>query len=237
MSPLFPVVILAGGLATRLGPLTQSIPKSLVDINGKPFIYHQLALLKRQGVQQVILCIGHFGEQIKDYVKDGYDFGLQVQYSADGQRLLGTAGAIKQALPLIGSYFMVIHGDSYLTCDLAPVQTAFQKSHRLALMTVYRNHNQWDKSNIEFSEGEILNYDKMNQTKQMNHIDYGLGVFNREAFQQIPDHEPYDLALLYQSLLKQKQLASYEIQNRFYEVGSFTGINDLKNFLGETIQI
>ncbi|MBS0350779.1 MAG: NTP transferase domain-containing protein [Proteobacteria bacterium] len=234
MSRLYPVVILAGGLATRLQPLTQSIPKSLVDIHGKPFIYHQLTLLKKQGVQHVILCIGHLGEQIKDYVQEGADFGLQVDYSTDGQRLLGTAGAIKRALPLVGPYFMVIHGDSYLNCDLYSVQAAFQRSHRLALMTVYRNHDQWDKSNIEFSEGEILNYDKINQTKLMQHIDYGLGVFNQAAFEPIPDNEPYDLALLYQTLLKQKQLASYEIQNRFYEVGSFSGINDLKQFILST---
>ncbi len=227
----FPIAILAGGLATRLKPISEKIPKALININGQPFIDHQLKLLHHQGIRRVVICVGHLGEMIQDYVGDGSRYGLNIEFSFDGNSLLGTAGALKRALPLLGENFMVIHGDSYLTCDFLPVQTAFQKRNKPALMTVFRNNNQWDKSNIELDQDEIITYDKENRTSQMRHIDYGLGVFNCEAFAAIPEGQTYDLAKLFQLLLSQKQLACYEVKQRFYEIGSFTGIEDLNHYL------
>src|SRR3990167_11349183 len=122
---LFPVVILAGGLATRLHPVTHTIPKSLVEVNGEPFVAHQLRLLKRNGFNKVIMCIGHLGQNVIEFVGDGSCFGLHVSYSLDGQTLLGTAGAIKKALPLLEKYFFVLYGDSYLPCDYLSVQNYF----------------------------------------------------------------------------------------------------------------
>lgn len=231
MNTLFPIAILAGGLATRLRPLTEKIPKALVNINGKPFIEHQLRLLRHQGIRQVVICVGFLGEMIQDYVKDGAAFGLDVQYSFDGNTLLGTAGALKKAIPLLGQDFLVIHGDSYLTCDFQSAQNAYQKIHKPALMTVFRNNDQWDKSNIQFENGEIISYDKINRTSEMHYIDYGLGVFNQAAFEIVPDNQPYDLAVLFQTLLKKKQLSCFEVKHRFYEIGSLTGIEDLNKFL------
>ncbi|MDX1901558.1 MAG: sugar phosphate nucleotidyltransferase [Gammaproteobacteria bacterium] len=229
-SNLFPVVILAGGLATRLRPVTEKIPKSLLSVKGQPFIFHQLKLLQQQGVRKVVLCVGFLAEKIQQYVGDGKAFGLSVEYSYDGDMLLGTAGAIQNALPLLDDHFFVLYGDSYLTCPYAAVQESFIQQQKMALMTVFRNDGQWDKSNVVFRNHEILNYSKAQQTIDMHHIDYGLGVFNQRVFSTV-SHYPYDLATVYQHCLEQHQLAAFEVTERFYEVGSFSGIEELEAYL------
>ncbi len=226
-----PVAILAGGLAKRLRPLTEVIPKSLVDVQGEPFIAHQLRLLSSQGITRVILCVSYLGEKIQETVGDGKDFGVQVNFSFDGPSLLGTAGAIKKALPLLGPSFFVLYGDSYLSCNYEEVQNVFEQSGRLALMTVFQNDGHWDRSNVEFKNGKILNYDKKNQLSQMHHIDYGLGVFRRAAFETIPDDQHYDLALLYEMLLAKDELAAYEVKERFYEIGSLAGLEEMRHYI------
>jgi NDP-sugar pyrophosphorylase family protein len=228
---VLPVAILAGGLATRLRPLTETIPKALVEICGEPFLAHQLRLLPRAGIERVVLCVGYCGDQIRHFVGDGRAFGLTVEYSFDGPKLLGTAGALKKALPLLGDEFFVLYGDSYLPCDYLAVERAFHASGKSALMTVFRNDGQWDYSNVEFSESSILTYDKTNRTAAMRHIDYGLGVIRREPFDGLPEGEPADLAMLYQDLLRRGELAGFELLARFYEIGSPQGIRDLEEFL------
>ncbi len=230
---LYPVVVLAGGLATRLRPVTSTLPKSLVSIKGEPFIDHQLRLLAKRGVRKVLLCVGYLGEMIQDHVKDGRQFGLNVIYSFDGPELLGTAGAIKRSLPQLEEYFFVTYGDSYLDLDYASVQAAFQSSQKPALMTVFHNQGQWDTSNVEFSNGNLIAYDKKNLTKQMHYIDYGLGVFKKNAFDQVPSNKVFDLAALYQQLLTHNQLAGHEVDRRFYEIGSFAGIKELEYYLSQ----
>jgi NDP-sugar pyrophosphorylase family protein len=227
----FPVAILAGGLARRLQPLTEAIPKALVDVNGEPFIAHQLRLLRTRGVERVVVCAGHLGEMIRDAVGDGGRFGLQVEFAFDGPRLLGTGGAIKRALPRLGEAFFVLYGDTYLSCDYRAVQLAFERSGKPALMTVFRNDNRWDKSNVEFMNGRILAYDKRHQTPRMHHIDYGLGVFSKGAFDGVPRDQPYDLAVLYHSLLAGGQLAAYEVDQRFYEIGTVEGLAETRRHL------
>jgi N-acetyl-alpha-D-muramate 1-phosphate uridylyltransferase len=228
---MLPVAILAGGLATRLRPVTDTIPKALVEINGEPFLAHQLRLLRRSGVERVVLCTGYRGEQVRDFAGDGRAFGLDVQYSSDGPQLLGTAGAIRRALPLVGPNFFVLYGDSYLPCDYSAVEMSFLASGRSGLMTVHANEGRWDSSNIEFAEGRILAYDKTNRTPAMRHIDYGLGAFRREAFDAVPEDRPSDLAALYQDLLRRGELAAYEVPTRFYEIGSPEGIRELAELL------
>jgi NDP-sugar pyrophosphorylase family protein len=228
---MLPVAILAGGLATRLRPLTETIPKSLVEIDGEPFICHQLRLLRANGVESVVLCTGYLGEMIRQAVGDGAAFGLRVEYSFDGPVLLGTAGALKQAIPLLGGSFFVLYGDSYLPCDWQAVGCAFLESRRSGLMTVCLNNNQWDASNVEFVDGRIVAYNKKLRTPRMRHIDYGLGVFRSDAFDRIPPGEPADLAGLYQQLLGEGELAAYEVPGRFYEIGSFDGIQELAQYL------
>lgn len=231
MTRLFPVAILAGGLATRLRPLTDAIPKALVDINGEPFVFHQLRLLRRAGIERVVLCVGYLGEQVAERVGDGAALGLDVTNSFDGPQLLGTAGAVKRALSLLGDSFFVVYGDSYLECDYAAVQKAFVESDKPALMTVYRNEGNWDTSNVEFAGGRILAYDKRQHTPRMRHIDYGLGVFHATAFDGVRAGETCDLAALYQALLARDRLAACEVAQRFYEVGSPAGIDELRQHL------
>lgn len=228
---MLPVAILAGGLASRLQPLTETIPKVLIEVTGEPFIAHQLRLLRANGFQRVTVCAGYLGEMIQDCVGDGGRFGLQVEFSFDGPRLLGTAGAVKQALPLLGEAFFVLYGDTYLSCDYRAVQTEFERSGRPALMTVFRNENRWDRSNVEFVNGRISAYDKEQRTPRMQHIDYGLGVFNHSAFEIVPRDQPYDLATLYHSLLTQGQLAAYEVDQRFYEIGTLEGLEETRRHL------
>lgn len=232
---MFPVAILAGGLATRLHPLTTSVPKALLDIRGEPFIAHQLRLLQSRGVEHVALCIGHLGNLIRDFVGSGRQFGLTVRYSEDGPALLGTAGAIQQAIPLLGEAFFVLYGDSYLPCDFADVAETFERSKKQALMTVYRNEGEFDASNVEFEKGSIIAYSKTARTPDMKFIDYGLGVFHRSAFELLDGKRPYDLANLYKELLRRGELAGYEAQNRFYEIGSRAGIDDLSRYLAAQV--
>lgn len=231
MSELLPVAILAGGRATRLRPLSDSLPKSLVPVAGEPFLAHQLRLLARAGISQVVLCIGYLGAQIEQFAGDGSRFGLHIRYSADGPTPLGTAGAVRQALPLLGERFFVLYGDSYLPCDYRAVQQAFLKCGAPALMTVYRNEDRGDASNVEFDGRRILKYDKENRTPRMRHIDYGLGVFHHSAFHQLKPGLPYDLARLYQDLLACGQLAAFELQERFYHIGTWEAIKELADYL------
>jgi len=227
---LYPVVILAGGLARRLGPLSRDIPKALMDVNGEPFLAHQLRLLKANGASQVVLCVGHLGDQIEAALGGGRSFGLKIDYSYDGPTPLGTGGAVQQALPKVpGLAFFVLYGDSYLECDYAAIQSAFDTQGKPALMTVFRNESRWDASNVEFSAGRIHAYDKVARTDRMAHIDYGLGILRKEAFSQ--SGAVFDLAELYQALLRANQLAACEVSQRFYEIGSPAGLEETRRHL------
>jgi NDP-sugar pyrophosphorylase family protein len=230
---MLPVVILAGGLATRLRPITEKIPKALVEINGRPFIEHQLELLARNGISRVVLSVAYLGEMIAEHVGDGGRFGVSVSYSFDGDRYLGTAGAIRRALPLLGPEFFTLYGDSYLTVPFAEVEAAFRASGQRALMTVYRNEGAFDASNVEFAAGRIVAYDKRQRTARMQHIDYGLGVFESGVFAELPEGEPADLATVYRDVLAAGGLAAFEVRERFYEIGTVAGIEDTERFLKE----
>lgn len=231
---ILPVAIIAGGMATRLLPVTENIPKSLVDINGEPFISHQLRLLRSRGIARVVICAGYMGEMIRDLVGNGSQFDIQVEYSFDGETPLGTGGAVKKARAQLGESFFVLYGDSYLPCSYKDVQTAFENSGKEAVMTVFHNEDAGDRSNVEFEDGQILVYKKEPRNPRMKHIDYGLGAFQKEAFDVIPENTRYDLADLYQHLLKKGELAAFEVRERFYEIGSFEGLEVLKEHLART---
>jgi MurNAc alpha-1-phosphate uridylyltransferase len=225
---MLPVAILAGGLATRLRPLTTTIPKSLVEVAGRPFIAWQLDQMREQGVERVVLCIGHLGEQIEQVVGDGHAFGLEVRYSPDGPRLLGTGGALRQALNLLGPTFFVLYGDSFLPIDFAAVQRTHERSGQPALMTVMKNGNRWDTSNVLFDKGRLLAYDKRARSPDMAHIDYGLGVLSASVLTRRSG--TFDLADVYQELARLGQLAGLEVHQRFYEIGSHDGLRDTCNY-------
>jgi NDP-sugar pyrophosphorylase family protein len=233
---MLPVAILAGGLATRLRPITESIPKSLVDVAGKPFILHQLNYLRLQGLTRVVLCLGYLGEQVEDVVGDGAAYGLEVLYSWDGPRLLGTGGAIKQALPKLGQQFFVFYGDSYLPVDFQAVERDFLCCGKPALMTVLRNADRWDKSNVEFVNGKIVEYNKAAPRPAMDHIDYGLVVLSSAVLADMPSNEPFDLADTYHDLSLRGELAGHEVFERFYEIGSHKGLNETIQFFRQENQ-
>jgi NDP-sugar pyrophosphorylase family protein len=225
------VAILAGGLATRLRPITEKVPKALVEVAGKPFIFHQLDWLKRQKIGRVVLCVGYMGEMIQEHVGVGERWGIQVAYSFDGEKLLGTGGALKKALPLLGREFFVFYGDSFLPIDFLPVEQAFQTSGKPALMTFLKNQGQWDQSNVEAREGRLIAYNKKVPSSAMEYIDYGLGVLSAEVLRGIQDNETIDLADLYQSLSARGDMAGHEVMHRFYEIGSKSGLAQTEYFL------
>jgi D-sedoheptulose 7-phosphate isomerase len=231
-----PVAILAGGLATRLGPLTREMPKCLIDVGGRPFVLHQLRNLHHEGVRRVVLCLGHLGQKVVDVVGDGAAFGMEVAYSFDGPELCGTGGALKRALPLLGESFFVLYGDSWLDCSYAAVQHAYESSGKRALMTVFHNKKQWDTSNVEFRDGRILAYNKVNRTERMHYIDYGLGVLDRRAFDGVAGASVFDLAMVYQAMLKRDQLVGFEVTNRFFEIGSLAGIEETRTHMARLIR-
>jgi NDP-sugar pyrophosphorylase family protein len=226
-----PIAVLAGGLATRLRPLTANLPKSLIPVAGKPFLEHQLALLKSHGLEHVVLCAGHLGEMIQQVFADGSQFGIKMEYSFDGAVALGTGGALKRALPLLGDEFFVMYGDSYLPIDYAAVADFFRHSGRLGCMTVFENANRYDRSNVVFAGGEVKVYDKTKRIPEMRYIDYGLSLFRAESFESFPSDRAFDLADVMQTLLNKGQLAGYEVRERFYEAGSFSGLAELEKYL------
>jgi NDP-sugar pyrophosphorylase family protein len=226
-----PVAILAGGLGSRLHPLTYGVPKALLPIAGQPFIFHQLDLLRRGGIRRIVLCVGHLGDQIQAAVGDGSSWGLAIQYSFDGPELLGTGGAVKRALALLGDDFFVVHGDSYGMCPFCDIESAYRAAEQPALMTVLHNDNRWDKSNVLFRHGRLIEYHKQSDRSDMAHIDFGVSVLSREAFEPYLGSDVLDLADLYRNLSLGGRLAAFEVSNRFYEIGSLSGIKDTEEFL------
>lgn len=230
-APDLPVAILAGGLATRLRPITEKIPKLLVEVAGEPFFSHQLRLLKKAGLTRVVLCVGYLGEKIVEQYGDGGKWGVHLDYSFDGEILLGTGGGLIRALPKLGDAFYVLYGDSYLPVDYLAVGRAFLASGQPGLMTVFENHERYDTSNVWFEDRRIRVYDKKNKVPQMRHIDYGLGLLRASALDGWPRNAVVDLAEIYRQLVAQGRLAGYELKQRFYEIGSPAGLQELDELL------
>jgi hypothetical protein len=223
-----PFIILAGGLATRLKPITNTIPKALVSVAGKPFIYHQLELLHNNNINHIILCVGHLGELIETEIGNTYK-NIKIEYSYDGPVLLGTGGAVKKAISKVGDIFGVLYGDSYLPINYNDVIKHYNECNTQGLMTVYLNNNNYDTSNIILNEGKISKYSKIDLVPEMKHIDYGFSIFNKSVFELFPDS--FDLSKIIIQLVENNQLAGYEVYNRFYEIGSFSGLSELELYL------
>lgn len=228
-----PVALLAGGLATRLRPITEKVPKLLIEVAGEPFFSHQIRLLRGAGLTKIVLCVGYLGEQIVELYGNGEKWGVQIEYSFDGPKLLGTGGALIQALPKLGEAFYVLYGDSYLPIDYQAIGRSFLDSGKQGLMTVFENREAYDASNVWFENGEIKVYDKKAKLPQMHHIDYGLGLFRPAAFDGFSRTEPVDLAEVQKGLVARHQLAAYEMHQRFYEIGSHAGLEELNELLAK----
>ena len=224
------VLILCGGLATRLQPITKTIPKSLVMVNNKPMLQYQLDMLQKQGIRHVVLCVGYLGEMIRDTFGDKYR-DILLEYSFDGPKLMGTGGAIKKAYSKLSDTFFVLYGDSYLPVEYKPILEYFHTTNKEGLMTLFKNNNLYDISNVVFKDNQIICYDKKNKITDMNYIDYGLSIFNVSVFKTYPADCSFDLSQVMVNLVNDKQLAGYEVFNRFYEMGSINGLNELELYL------
>jgi NDP-sugar pyrophosphorylase family protein len=226
------IAIIAGGLATRLGPLATNTPKSMIEVAGKPFIAHQLALLRHRGFADVVLCVGYLGEKIEQYVGNGTKWGLNVKYSRDGNALLGTGGALQKALPLLPEAFFILYGDSYLNVRYKSISDAFETQKKFGLMTVYKNTIVSHANNVLFEDGKILKYDKVKPTAKMQHIDYGLNILTKKAFKAWQDMEwAFDLSDVFTRLITNGELAGFEVDKRFYEIGSVKGLEETERYL------
>lgn len=223
---MLPVAILAGGLASRLRPITETVPKALVEVAGQPFIIRQLDYLREQGVRTVVLCVGYLGDMIEAVVGDGSKFGIDVRYSPDGSTLLGTGGALKKAVRLLDEHFFVLYGDSFLPLDFQAVHRAYLASGKDALMTVQKNCDRGDKSNVLFTHGKLVEYNKRSPRTDMTYIDYGLGVLTAKVLFPYPSNQAFDLADVYQALSLRGELAGMEVYERFYEIGSHAGLHE-----------
>lgn len=226
-------VILAGGLGTRMRPATETIPKALIPVAGRPFIDWQLAWLASEGVTRVVLSIGHQGELLRRHV-GGTAAGMRIDYVDEGSRLRGTGGALRFALDsgALGEAFFVLYGDSFLSVPLPAAWAAFEASGRPALMTVLRNEARWDASNADFRDGEVILYDKHHaEPGRFQFIDYGLLVLSSGVVSEIPANEKVDLAVLLHRLSLERRLAGFEVFDRFYEIGSPAGLAELEAHL------
>ena len=228
---MLPIVLLAGGLGTRIKKVTGNLPKSMVPVNGKPFIYWQLNLLRDSGYQDFVLCVSHGAEHLREYLGDGHKFGINVRYSYDGDRQLGTGGAILNATQLLGENFAVLYGDSYLPVDFKEIEIAFLKMKCKALMTVFKNSGEYGESNIEFSNGRILRYSKSQGNQLMEHIDYGLTYFSANAFSNHSIGSALDLSYIIEELVAKDEISGFEVFQRFYEVGSISGLEDFSELI------
>lgn len=230
-------VILAGGLATRMRPLTEAVPKTLLPVRGVPFAHYQLSWLAAQGVKRVIYCIGHLGDMIRAYVADGSRWGLAVDYVDEGTALRGTAGALRLAHDLnrLSGRFFVLYGDSFLPIAFRPVWDSLSLLGRSVVMTVLRNNGQWDRSNADLGADGHVFYDKrgiLPSGAPMQYIDYGLLMMERRVVaDSVPGAGRYELPDLLYELSTQRRISGYEVNTRFYEIGSPSGLDDFDRYI------
>jgi len=206
------IAILCGGRATRLYPLTKEISKSMIEIEGKPFLEHQIELLRKNGIKDIILCVGYKSGQIKNYFKDGKKFRVNIRYSYDGKKLMGTGGALKKAERFLKAIKF------------------FKNFNKLGMMVVYKNLDKYELSNVEVKGNLVEAYSKKNKTRRMKYIDYGVSIFKKEALKFVPKNQVYDLSKLSQILIKKKQLLAYPAERRFYQIGSSDGLTEFKEY-------
>jgi len=231
MTDMPPIAVLTSGLAKRMRPLTDRLPKALLEVAGEPFIAHQLRLFARQRIREIKLLVGYRWEQIELFVGDGSKFGVQVDYIIDGPKLLGTGGALRHAIDRLGPEFLVTYCDSWLDAGYAPVVGAFRASGGPALLCVYRNENRWGASNVYLENGIIRLYSKKIHLPEMRHIDWGLSMLKASSVATRPLGQAWDLAELYEELSTSGRLVGYEMNRRFYEIGSLEGLAETNRLL------
>ena len=225
------IVILCGGLATRLGEIAQDTPKSMIQIEGKPFLEYQIENLKENFIEDIILCVGHLSKEIENYFRNGKDFGVNIKYSHDGDKPLGPIGAVKKAKTLLDNIFFIMYGDSYLRFDFKDAYNYFSNKEKLGLMVVYKNNDRFDKSNIAIHGDFVTAYNQKDNRKDMVFIDYGASLLRKNTLDLIPDNSYYSTGELFSELIKRKELLAYEVKKRFYHIGNPAALEEFKEFI------
>ena len=226
-----PVIILCGGLASRLGDLTRATPKSLVEVKGRPFIDWQLEQLKKQGIVEIILCVGHLQDQIISHVGDGKKYGLEISYSSDKDLQLGTGGALKGAMEQVSNDFIVTYGDSFLPTNFQKISEFYFANNRAPLVAVCKQQYSWEKPNVRWLNDRKIIYDKFDEKTSMDYIDYGISILNKNLLSEYTVNIPFDLANLFNELSVSGNLFGININDPYFEVGSVKGINSFNSFL------
>lgn len=226
-------VILAGGLGTRMLPRTERVPKLLLPVAGRPFAAWLLERLAAAGFDEALLCIAHLGEMIRDEVGDGRSFGIAVRYADEGPILLGTAGALRRALPDLAPTFLVTYGDSFLPFDYAaPLADLALHPGAQGTMAVFRNDDRWDRSNTQIAGEIVVRYEKRARDAApdpaIDHIDYGATALRREVVAALPEGVPLGLDAVQRELAARGLLRALPASRRFFEIGSPEGLADLE---------
>ena len=205
----------------------------MVPVHGKPFLEYELLLLKSHGISDFVLCVGHLGEQIVDYFGDGKKHDVRIQYSYDGQNLLGPAGALKRAFSILNDSFFVTYGDAYLRLDYQKVMADFMNSDKLALMVVYENRNKYGRSDVIVKDGYVVSYNKRDLwgNEWMSWINFGVSVLRKNALEAIPENKPCGEEAFYGKLILQRQLLAYPTMERFYEIGNPNSLREFEEFI------
>lgn len=228
---MIPVVLLAGGLGTRISAVSKTKPKSLIEVGGQPFMYWQLEYLRKNNVTEIILCLSTGADQIIEFIKKNQFPEMMISISLDGDLLLGTGGCIQKALPLLPNEFFVMYGDSFLNSNLSKVQETFQSSGKPGLMVVIQGTSSYEICNVKFREGQICEYSKSSTTSDFNYLDYGLSILTKQVFRTTEKITNFDLGVILSHLAIKGDLAAYEESNPYFEIGSPTGLDLLRKHL------
>lgn len=225
------IVIFCGGLATRLKNLAKNKPKSMMDINGKPFLEYQIDNIKKYDIKDIVLCVGHLSEQIIDYFGNGEKFNVNIKYSHDGEKPLGPIGALKKAEPLLKKDFFIMYGDSYLSVNFKDVYNFYKKYDKAACMVVYKNKDKYDKSNLIIKDNLVLGYGDKQRTKDMVYIDYGASLLSKKTLYNLKDDTFYSTGDFFSKLIKNHELLAYEVKTRFYHIGNPEALEELRKYI------
>jgi NDP-sugar pyrophosphorylase family protein len=225
------IVIICGGLATRLGNLSKNIPKSMLDIQGKPFLEYQIEYLKKHSIKDIILCVGYLSETIEKYFGNGKKFGVNIKYSYDGEKLLGPMGAVKNAESKLDDIFFIMYGDSYISVDFQKVHSYFLKHNKLGLMVVYKNCNKYDNSNLSVRDNLVIGHKVSGITEDINYIDYGTSLLRKKSLALIPEDSFCSTEQFFIKLINKKELLAYEANKRFYHIGTPESLEEFRDFI------
>ncbi len=222
--------ILVGGLGTRLGSLTKQVPKPMVLVGGKPFLEHEIGLLRRSGIEDFVLCVGYLGEKVEAHFGDGGGWGVRVRYSYDGPKLLGPAGALKRAEPLLSERFFVTYGDAYLRMDYRGMMNALVESGKMGVMAVYENHGRHGRSDVVVSGGQVVRYDK-GGGNGMEWVNFGVSALTRRALGLIPTGKEFGEEAFYGELIRREELLAFSVGERFFEIGTPASLSEFERFI------